>query len=152
MKNQSLKPGWRRVKFGDIVRQCKAQADPVTRESSAMSLEHLDLAICAFAVGVTWPTGVTFTSVFQPGQVLFGKRRAYQRKVAVADLIGYVLRATSTCLKARMPKRYCLSCCRSFARPMRSTSMRSELQQAQLKSAYQLDELGRFRVCAAANG
>ena len=32
--------------------------------------------------------GVTFTSVFQPGQVLFGKRRAYQRKVAVADFSG----------------------------------------------------------------
>jgi type I restriction enzyme, S subunit len=31
---------------------------------------------------------VTFTSVFQPGQVLFGKRRAYQRKVSVADFSG----------------------------------------------------------------
>ena len=31
---------------------------------------------------------MTFTSVFQPGQVLFGKRRAYQRKVAVADFSG----------------------------------------------------------------
>ena len=29
--------------------------------------------------------GVTFTSLFRPGQVLFGKRRAYQRKVAVAE-------------------------------------------------------------------
>lgn len=32
--------------------------------------------------------GVTFTNVFKPGQVLFGKRRAYQRKVAVADFSG----------------------------------------------------------------
>ena len=32
--------------------------------------------------------GTTFTSVFRPGQVLFGKRRAYQRKVAVADFSG----------------------------------------------------------------
>ncbi len=31
---------------------------------------------------------MTFTSIFQPGQVLFGKRRAYQRKVAVADFSG----------------------------------------------------------------
>lgn len=31
---------------------------------------------------------MTFTNVFQPGQVLFGKRRAYQRKVAVADFSG----------------------------------------------------------------
>ena len=32
--------------------------------------------------------GVTFTNVFHRGQVLFGKRRAYQRKVAVADFSG----------------------------------------------------------------
>lgn len=32
--------------------------------------------------------GVTFTSVFKLGQVLFGKRRACQRKVAVADFAG----------------------------------------------------------------
>lgn len=32
--------------------------------------------------------GTTFTSIFRPGQVLFGKRRAYQRKVAVADFSG----------------------------------------------------------------
>jgi type I restriction enzyme S subunit len=32
--------------------------------------------------------GTTFTSVFRQGQVLFGKRRAYQRKVAVADFDG----------------------------------------------------------------
>lgn len=32
--------------------------------------------------------GVTFTNVFRHGQVLFGKRRAYQRKVAVAGFSG----------------------------------------------------------------
>lgn len=32
--------------------------------------------------------GITFTSTFKRGQVLFGKRRAYQRKVAVADFDG----------------------------------------------------------------
>lgn len=32
--------------------------------------------------------GTTFTNAFQPGQVLFVKRRAYQRKVAVADFAG----------------------------------------------------------------
>jgi len=32
--------------------------------------------------------GVTFTNRFRPGQVLFGKRRAYQRKVAVAEFDG----------------------------------------------------------------
>jgi len=32
--------------------------------------------------------GTTFANRFRPGQVLFGKRRAYQRKVSVADLDG----------------------------------------------------------------
>jgi type I restriction enzyme, S subunit len=32
--------------------------------------------------------GITFTSLFKPGQVLFGKRRAYLRKVAVPDFAG----------------------------------------------------------------
>ena len=32
--------------------------------------------------------GVTFTNSFKPGQLLFGKRRAYQRKVAFADFEG----------------------------------------------------------------
>ena len=32
--------------------------------------------------------GVTFTNTFQRGQVLFGKRRAYQRKVAFAEFDG----------------------------------------------------------------
>ena len=32
--------------------------------------------------------GTTFTNTFKSGQVLFGKRRAYQRKVAVADFDG----------------------------------------------------------------
>ena len=32
--------------------------------------------------------GTTFTSIFRPRQVLFGKRRPYLRKVAVADFSG----------------------------------------------------------------
>ena len=45
--------------------------------------------------------GTTFTNVFRAGQVLFGKRRAYQRKVAVPDFDGvcsgdiYVLESKS---------------------------------------------------------
>ena len=53
-----------------------------------LGLEHLkpsDLKVCSWGDIVD---GTTFTSVFKPGQVLFGKRRAYQRKVAVADFSG----------------------------------------------------------------
>lgn len=88
--NKTLKPGWRRVKFGDVVRLSKARsqdplADGIERYVGLEHLERGDLRIRSWG---SVADGVTFTSVFQPGQVLFGKRRAYQRKVAVADFSG----------------------------------------------------------------
>lgn len=90
MKIESLKPSWRRVKFGDVVRLSKARSqDPLAEGIERfVGLEHLvpgDLRIRSWG---SVADGVTFTSVFKPGQVLFGKRRAYQRKVAVADFSG----------------------------------------------------------------
>ena len=88
--NETMKPGWRRVKFGDVVRLSKARsqdplADGIERYVGLEHLEPGDLRIRSWG---SVADGVTFTSVFQPGQVLFGKRRAYQRKVAVADFSG----------------------------------------------------------------
>lgn len=88
--NKTLKPGWRRVKFGDVVRLSKARsqdprADGIERYVGLEHLEPGDLRIRSWG---SVADGVTFTSVFKPGQVLFGKRRAYQRKVAVADFSG----------------------------------------------------------------
>ena len=90
MSEKILKPGWRRVKFGDVVRLSKARskdpmADGIERYVGLEHLEPGDLRIRSWG---NVADGVTFTSVFQPGQVLFGKRRAYQRKVAVADFSG----------------------------------------------------------------
>jgi type I restriction enzyme S subunit len=90
MKNKSLNPGWRRVKFGDAVRLSKARSqDPLTDGFDRyVGLEHLEPGDLRIRRWGNVADGVTFTSVFQPGQVLFGKRRAYQRKVAVADFGG----------------------------------------------------------------
>ena len=90
MKNESLKPGWRRVKFGDVVRLSKARcADPLVEGVERyVGLEHLEPGDLRIRSWGNVADGVTFTSVFLPGQVLFGKRRAYQRKVAVADFSG----------------------------------------------------------------
>jgi len=90
MTEKTLKPGWRRMKFGDVVRLSKARsqdplADGIERYVGLEHLEPGDLRIRSWG---SVADGVTFTSVFQPGQVLFGKRRAYQRKVAVADFSG----------------------------------------------------------------
>lgn len=88
--DKTMKPGWRRVKFGDVVRLSKARsqdplADGIERYVGLEHLEPGDLRIRSWG---SVADGVTFTSVFQPGQVLFGKRRAYQRKVAMADFSG----------------------------------------------------------------
>lgn len=88
--NKTLKPGWRRVKFGDVVRLSKARSqDPLADGIERyVGLEHLEPGDLRIRNWGNVADGVTFTSVFQPGQVLFGKRRAYQRKVAVADFPG----------------------------------------------------------------
>ena len=88
--NKTVKPGWRRVKFGDVVRLSKARSqDPLTDGFDRyVGLEHLEPGDLRIRSWGNVADGVTFTSVFQPGQVLFGKRRAYQRKVAVADFSG----------------------------------------------------------------
>ena len=87
---EALKPGWRRVKFGDVVRLSKARSqDPLADGFDRyVGLEHLEPGDLRIRSWGNVADGVTFTSVFQPGQVLFGKRRAYQRKVAVADFAG----------------------------------------------------------------
>ncbi|MDP1527883.1 restriction endonuclease subunit S [Rhodoferax sp.] len=90
MTEKSLKPGWHRVKFGDVVRLTKARcADPLADGVERyVGLEHLEPGDLRIRSWGNVADGVTFTSVFRPGQVLFGKRRAYQRKVAVADFSG----------------------------------------------------------------
>ncbi len=88
--SKTLKPGWRRVKFGDVVRLSKARShDPLSDGFERyVGLEHLEPNNLRIGSWGNVADGVTFTSVFHPGQVLFGKRRAYQRKVAVADFAG----------------------------------------------------------------
>jgi type I restriction enzyme S subunit len=82
-----LKPGWQRVKFGDVVRlnkeTCKnPEAEGIER---VIGLEHLEPGDLRIRSWGDVADGTTFTKRVRPGQVLFGKRRAYQRKVAVAD-------------------------------------------------------------------
>lgn len=88
--NKTLKLGWRRVKFGTVVRLSKARSqDPLSDGFERyIGLEHLEPRDLRIRNWGNVADGVTFTSVFRPGQVLFGKRRAYQRKVGVADFSG----------------------------------------------------------------
>jgi len=90
MAEYKLKPSWHWVSFGDVV---KLNADRCANPAAVgieryVGLEHIepeDLRIRRWGLV---EDGTTFTNRFRPGQVLFGKRRAYQRKVAVADFEG----------------------------------------------------------------
>ncbi|TFI53579.1 restriction endonuclease subunit S [Mastigocladus laminosus UU774] len=86
----TLKPGWTLVKFGDVVRLNKERAANPEAEGIEryVGLEHIDPDDLQIRRWGLVAEGTTFTSKFKPGQVLFGKRRAYQRKVAVADFEG----------------------------------------------------------------
>lgn len=98
--------GWTKVAFGEVVRLCtERSSDPEADGFERyIGLEHLDPGELRVRRWGDLADGVTFTSVFHPGQVLFGKRRAYQRKVAVADFSGvcssdiYVLEPKSEAL------------------------------------------------------
>jgi type I restriction enzyme S subunit len=104
MKNKSLQNSSRKVKFGEVVRLSKARcANPLAEGYERfVGLEHLEPGDLRIRTWGNVADGTTFTSVFKPGQVLFGKRRAYQRKVAMADFTGvcsgdiYVLETQET--------------------------------------------------------
>lgn len=84
------KAGWTRVAFGDVVRLSKARvADPEAAGIERfVGLEHIEPGDLRIRRWGDVADGTTFTTLFKPGQVLFGKRRAYQRKLAVADFEG----------------------------------------------------------------
>lgn len=79
-----------KVAFRDVVRLCtERSSDPEADGFERfIGLEHLDPGELRVRRWGDLADGVTFTNVFRPGQVLFGKRCAYQRKVAVAEFSG----------------------------------------------------------------
>jgi len=89
MSAQSLKPGWKMVKFGDIAQNVAVRVDPADAKTNVyVGLEHLDPSTIHLH---QWghPTDVTGQKLaFKKGDVIFGRRRAYQRKLAVAEFDG----------------------------------------------------------------
>jgi len=81
---------WKPTKFGEVVacvdKTCRNPAElGLTR---IVGLDNLDPGELQIKRWGDLADGTSFTRSFQSGQVLFGKRRAYQRKVAVADFDG----------------------------------------------------------------
>jgi len=78
------------VQLADIIH---LNTDRVSDPASAgidrfVGLEHIEPENLHIRRWGNVADGTTFTNTFKRGQVLFGKRRAYQRKVAVADFDG----------------------------------------------------------------
>jgi type I restriction enzyme M protein len=83
--------GWARVNLGDVVENVNETSNPGKDGIERfIGLEHLapgSLHVCSWG---SVSDGTTFTRRCRPGQVLFGKRRAYQRKVAAAEFNAVV--------------------------------------------------------------
>ncbi len=89
LSKKQIKEGWRIVKFGEIAKNISVRVDPLTTVLKVyVGLEHLDTQSLRIARrGV--PTDVKGQKLrVRPGQIIFGKRRAYQKKLAVADFDG----------------------------------------------------------------
>lgn len=104
--NKALMPGWRRVKFGDVVRQCKEKADPdssgLNRYVAGDHMDTDDLRLRRWGEIGAGYLGPAFHMRFKPGQVLYGSRRTYLRKVAVAGFDG-ICANTTFVLESRAP-------------------------------------------------
>jgi len=84
--------GWKRVRFGDVIENLnETERDPAGADIERfIGLEHLEPGSLHIRTWGNVADGTTFTRRCRPGQVLFGKRRAYQRKVAVAEFDAVV--------------------------------------------------------------
>ena len=83
---------WTRVRFGDLVENLnETESNPAeTGLERFIGLEHLEPGSLHIRSWGNVADGTTFTRRCRPGQVLFGKRRAYQRKVAMAEFDAVV--------------------------------------------------------------
>lgn len=87
---KTLPDGWRMVKFGDVVCNVNiSEHNPMEKGLERfVGLEHIDPGSLQIKRWGMIEDGITFTRKFVKGQVLFGKRRSYQEKLAVADFDG----------------------------------------------------------------
>lgn len=78
---------WKRVAFGDVVRNVNETVRDLEAAGidRVIAMEHMDPDELKVSRWGSTEDGTTFTRRVKPGQTLFGKRRAYQRKVAYAE-------------------------------------------------------------------
>lgn len=96
--------GWKRMAFGEFAESIGERAEPKdAQEEIYVGLEHLDpqcLHIRRWGKGSDVIGGKLR---FRKGDIIFGKRRAYQRKLAVAEF-GGICSAHAMVIRARPDK------------------------------------------------
>jgi len=89
---------WKRVAFGEIAEASKEKCDPnageVDRYVAGEHMDTDDLTIRRWGEVGDGYLGPAFHRRFHPGQILYGSRRTYLRKVAVADFDGVCANTT----------------------------------------------------------
>lgn len=92
------KTAWTRVTLGDVAASSKEKVDPskgtVDRYIAGEHMDTDDLTIHRWGDPAEVDLGPAFHRRFRPGQVLYGSRRTYLRKVAVADFGGVCANTT----------------------------------------------------------
>lgn len=95
---QSLPKGWRWVRFGDVVRHVKDSVDPkhanIERYVAGEHMDTDDLRLRRWGSVGDGYLGPAFHRRFVEGQVLYGSRRTYLRKVTVAPFDGVCANTT----------------------------------------------------------
>ena len=86
----SLPKGWTHVRFGDVVRNKNLTTKDPEKDGldRIVGLTHLDSESLPIVRWDILEGETSFSRTFAAGDVLFGKRRAYQRKVGVPDFAG----------------------------------------------------------------
>jgi restriction endonuclease S subunit len=81
------KSKWQTFNFGDLVKNVNesVKEPALTGIENYIGLEHIVPGELQISSSGSTSDGTTFTKRVRPGDTLFGKRRAYQRKVAFAD-------------------------------------------------------------------
>ncbi len=84
------KSKWKPVRLGDVVEESRATVKDINKEriERIVGLEHIDSESIHLRKWDTIDKGTTFTKYFEKGQVLFGRRRAYLKKAALAPFDG----------------------------------------------------------------
>lgn len=88
--NKKLKPGWKFWRFDQMATNVNARIDNPSESGMAhyVGLEHLDTDSLKIRRWGT-PDDVEATKLmFKTGDIIFGRRRAYQRKLGVAEFDG----------------------------------------------------------------